>query len=1215
MVDEEGDVDQRYRLLVEGIRDFAIYMLDPEGRVASWNLGAERLKGYRGEEVMGQPFSLFFTPEDRAAGHPEAELRAAAGEGRYEAEGWRVRRDGSRFWASVAVTALRDAGGKLRGFAKITRDMTERRRADEQVRQREEQLAVTLDSIGDAVIATDEQGAVTRLNPVAERLTGWTRKEALGQPLLRVFNIINEETRRPAPNPVERVLREGMVVGLANHTALIARDGSERAIADSAAPIRGIDGAVRGAVMVFRDVTSERAMERALRESEERFRLLVANVRDYAIFMLDLEGRVASWNAGAARIKGYTADQIVGQHFSIFYSEEDRRAGKPAHELEVAAREGRFEDEGWRKRKDGSLFWANVIITAVRDEQGQLRGFAKVTRDFTERRRAEEELRQREEQLAVTLDSIGDGVIATDAGGAVARLNPVAEQLTGWSRAEAAGRPLLEVFNIVNEETRRRAVNPVDRVLREGVVVGLANHTALIARDGSERAIADSAAPIRGVDGAVRGAVMVFRDVTSERAMERALRESEERFRLLVDNVRDYAIFMLDPEGRVASWNPGAARIKGYTADQIVGQHFSVFYSEEDRRAGKPAHELEVAAREGRFEDEGWRKRKDGSRFWANVIITAVRDEEQRLRGFAKVTRDFTERRQAEETARRLEAETAARRAAEEGEAQLRASEERLRQQGEQLAIILAGIAEGVTAQDAGGLLFANEAAARICGFPSAEAMREAGPERILDHVESFDEAGQRFDWRRLPGRRALAGEPNAEALLRTRDRRGGGDRWSHIRATAMTDAAGRPQLSVNIWNDVTTQRRREQAARFISDATGILSSGLDLQQAVEGLVHLVVPALADWATVQLLEGGKLATIAVAHVDPSRVATARAVQQRYPAPADAPGSAAVARSGRSELWEEITDEIMTGWARSEEHLGMLRALGLRSAMVVPIAALGQPIGVLTLASGESGRRFGREELALTEELGRRAGFALENARLYRSAVEAVKLRDDFLSVAGHELKTPLTAVILKVAALLRAFQSEQPPEPRVAAEKLGRIAGATARLERLVSELLDVSRITSGKLQLEPQRHDLVAIAREVIGRFAEQSARAGSPILLEAAQPVEGSWDRPRLDQVLTNLLSNALKYGPGQPVRVEVSAEKEHRARLRVEDRGIGVPVEDQARIFDRFERAVPDRNYGGLGLGLWIARRIVEAHGGEIRVQSAPGQGATFEVLLPR
>ena len=252
-----------------------------------------------------------------------------------------------------------------------------------------------------------------------------------------------------------------------------------------------------------------------------KFELLVQSVTDYAIFMLDPQGRVTSWNAGARRFKGYEADEIIGEHFSRFYTPEERAAEVPQRDLDTAAREGRFETEGWRIRKDGSRFWANVIIDPIRDPAGTLVGFAKVTRDLTERRAAEEEIRR-----------------------------------------------------------------------------------------------------------------------------------SEERFRLLVQSVTDYAIYMLDPQGRVSSWNAGAERFKGYAEDEIVGEHFSRFYTDEDRDAGIPQIALETAAREGRFETEGWRLRKDGSRFWASAILDPIRNSAGELVGFAKITRDLTEKRAIEEQLR-----------------------------------------------------------------------------------------------------------------------------------------------------------------------------------------------------------------------------------------------------------------------------------------------------------------------------------------------------------------------------------------------------------------------------------------------------------------------------------------------------------------------------------------------------------------------------------
>jgi PAS domain S-box-containing protein len=376
----------RFELMVDAISDYAIYMLDPGGFITTWNAGAERIKGYRAGEVIGQHFSQFFTAEDRAHRVPEKLVATARREGRCEAEGWRVRKDGSRFWCDALLQRIQDEEGNLIGFGEITRDLTERREA-----------------------------------------------------------------------------------------------------------------------------------EVALRETERRFRMLVEGVIDYAIYMLDPSGIVTNWNPGAERLKGYTPDEIIGRHFSKFYTREEWASGVPGRVLETAAREGRYEAEGWRVRKDGSRFWALVVVDAIRNEKGELEGFAKVTRDITERRSAQE-----------------------------------------------------------------------------------------------------------------------------------ALRDSERQFRLLVAGVTDYALYMLDPNGIITSWNAGAERIKGYAANEIIGQHFSRFYPERDRATGLPARALYAATQEGRFAAEGWRVRKDGSLFWADVVIGAIHDDKGQLIGFAEITRDITERRDAE---------------------------------------------------------------------------------------------------------------------------------------------------------------------------------------------------------------------------------------------------------------------------------------------------------------------------------------------------------------------------------------------------------------------------------------------------------------------------------------------------------------------------------------------------------------------------------------
>jgi signal transduction histidine kinase len=313
-------------------------------------------------------------------------------------------------------------------------------------------------------------------------------------------------------------------------------------------------------------------------------------------------------------------------------------------------------------------------------------------------------------------------------------------------------------------------------------------------------------------------------------------------------------------------------------------------------------------------------------------------------------------------------------------------------------------------------------------------------------------------------------------------------------------------------------------------------------------------------------------------------------------------------SGRAELSREVDESVLRELSADDVQYEAVRLLGLQSVLRAPLLARGRVLGVVTLGR-TGGVAYDEDDLAMAAELARRAALAFDNARLYKRAHEAIALRDEFLSIASHELNTPLTPLKMHLEALRRR---NLPPE-RVQ-EGLDAALRQVTRIQRLVAEMLDVAQIGEGQIGLRAERFDLAALVDEVVARMAEQAQRAGSRVLVDGQRPSFGTWDRARIDQVITHLLSNALKFGGGQPIDVSVAGD-ERAARLVVHDCGMGIPAEAQRRIFERFGRAISTQHYGGFGLGLWIVRRVVDESGGKVSVESEPERGTTFTVLLPR
>jgi len=642
-----------------------------------------------------------------------------------------------------------------------------------------------------------------------------------------------------------------------------------------------------------------------------------------------------------------------------------------------------------------------------------------------------------------------------------------------------------------------------------------------------------------------------------QRLQIQAERRLERRYRGLVE-ATGQIVWSTNAAGEVVEDSPSWRAFTGQTLLQSLGTGWMDAMHPEDRVRTERAWREAVASRQ-RLEIEYRLRKHDGC--WADVLARAVPvvDDDGSVLEWLGTNIDLTEHKRADR--------------------EVRASRD-------QLDAILGSVAEGITAQDAEGrLVFANDEAARMSGLASGSEMLGEGTQAIVGRFEMRDESGAPFPPERLPGRNALErGRPHS-ALLRVRRKDGKDERWVLVRSTPVV-ADGKTSLVINVVQDVTEQRRSEFAAHLLSEAGRVLGSSLESDSPVEGIARVAVPRLADWCAVDVRdEEGAIRLLTAVHGDGTQGEEARAASGRD--------------SSDPRLAEHLAAVLRTGATESD-----------RTLIIAPLRARGQVLGTLSLGIAGSGRSFGPPEVRIAEELADRAAAALDNARLYRRAQEAVRARDDFLSIASHELRTPLTPLRLQTQVLRRLLESGGPAPRDRLASSLDTLERQTGRLERLVADLLDVSRISAGKLTLQREQVDLGEVAREVVERYA---GGATGRISVSTAS-VTGRWDRTRLEQVATNLLVNAIKYGEGNSIDVIVQRGPE-RAVLLVRDRGIGIAPADAKRIFGRFERAASASSFGGLGLGLYIAEQIVRAHGGSISVESAgPGQGSTFQVELP-
>lgn len=1214
-------------------------------------------------------------------------------------------------------------------------------RKSEQVQQDRERFAVTLASIGDGVIVTDREARVTFMNAVAERLTGWSAAEAMDRPLDTVFRIVNELTREATESPVAKALREGRIVGLANHTIVIGKDGVERAIDDSAAPIRQPNGTVVGVVLVFRDVSQQRAAEIV----SSRLAALVDGSED-AILGQSLEGIVTDWNVAAERLFGFSAEEVLGRPTAATIVPPDRQREWLAALQRV--RHGERVDliETVRRRKDGRTIPVSVRYSPIRDGEGKVTGVSAIDRDISVQKVLE---KRRNARLAVTqvlareenVDNAISEILAAigsalewDAG-CFWRYHPDEDVLRCeefWQqesrslddfRAAAmrlelgpgrslpgrvwqSGQPEW-VSDVVNDPGFVRAPQAVDVGLHGGFACPIAVGEQFFGvAEWFSQEIKKPDADLLEMMGTIGGQVGQF---IERREAEQKRRRSEEELSDFFENAA-VGLHWVGPDGIVQRVNRAELDLLGYAREEYVGRHIAEFHVD------RPVIEdilQRLATGETLHDYEARLRCKDDS--IKHVLIDSnVLQENGRFAHTRCFTRDITERKQAE--TRLHESEERLRLALEAGRMgtwewhiptgnviwsptleaihglapgsfpgtfeayqhdihpdDLPRVVESIRQnveEGREHHLVYRIVwpdgsvhwleARGRLLRDASGQpvrlvgvcsdvserkSLEQQLQRQLDDVANAEAFTSAIIQSAIDGIITIDQQGDVVEFNpaaeRIFGyrREEVLGREMAELIipphLRDGHREGlarylgtgeGPVLGQHLEFPALrrdgtsfpvelaitrVSQVGPPRFAGYV-RDITERKRMEQSLQFLAEASKSLASLIDYKSTLQRVAHLAVPAFADWCAVDMLAAdGTLQRLAVAHIDPTKVQLAEELYERYPPhPQEPRGVRKVLRSGESELEGHITDEMLEMAARDDEHLRIMRELTLCSYMCVPLRTNDKTLGAMTFVAAESGRRYEPQDLSMAEDLAHRAAIAVENARLYQEVRDAGRRKDEFLAMLAHELRNPLAPLRSGLDLLAMDDRSDR--------ETIELMQQQIEHVVRLVDDLLDVSRIMRGKIELRREPVELSALVNRVaaaVGPMMEDNAQQLVVSLPE--QPVWLNADPVRLVQVVENLLNNAAKYSDVGS-RVDLSAELQNgQVAISVRDTGIGIEPELLPRVFDLFTQSSRslDRAQGGLGIGLTLVHRLVQMHGGTIAAASnGPGQGSTFTVRLP-
>ncbi|HEV7282401.1 MAG TPA: PAS domain S-box protein [Pirellulaceae bacterium] len=1205
-----GSADQAelFRLLVENVFDYAIFVIDSEGRVQTWSEGAARLLGYREDEILGQLSDKLFTPDDVLNGVPAKERRQALATGRGEDDRWHIKKDGSRFWSGGAMTPLWDESGTLRGFAKIMRDRTEWKLAEEARLESEARRAAVLETSLDGILTIDSDDRIVEFNAAAERIFGYRRADVLGRKLAEL--IVPERLRRAHYDGMARYLAtgEGPVLGKRLKLPALRGDGTEFPVELAIARVPGAGPPLFTGYV--RDISEQEEQERrrAAQLAVTEALAQASTVRDAAPRILKAVCEGLGWDVGAfwlfdqqaqvlrclevwhtptlqvERFENASREQVFapgdglpgrvwGTGRPVWIADVSLDSNFPRLALSAeAGLHGAFAVPILLGAK--ALGVIEFLSRPVREPDADLlRVMATIggqLGQFVERKRSEERLRQSEERFRQLAENVNDVFWVTDAiKSELLYVSPAFERV--WGRTcDSLYKDPRSLIEAVYAEDRETVIAALARQAR-GETTNV--EYRIVRPDGIVRWIWDRGFPVRDDCGTVYRVAGVAGDVTERKLAEATLAEGAARLRRIVES-NVVGLIVADFRGRVLEANDAFLGAIGYTQDDLRSGrlNFLDLTPAEHRPLDERAMaEMTAAGRHAPYEKEY--VRKDGSRVPVLVGTSYLgKDPEGSELGVGFIL-DLTESKKAERA--------------------LRESEEKFRHMADTIPQL------AWMAGPDGHIFWYNRRWYEYTGT-TPEQMEGWGWQSIHDPLE-LPKVLER--WKRS----IASGEP-FDMVFPLK----GADGLFRPFLTRVNPLRG--EGGIRYWfgtnTDISEQKRAEDASRFLADASAALASVLDCRSTLEKVAWLAVPRFGDWCAVHLVEpDGSLRRLAVAHADPSKVQLAYELLRRYPPdPSVLVGAAHVARTGESELSEEINDSLLAAADRDEERLRILRQIGLKSYVCVPMKVRGKTLGVLTFVAAESSRRYSAAELALAEELAARAAVAVENTLLYDELREADRRKDEFLAMLAHELRNPLAPIRSGLDLLGLIGTDGQIIEP---------MQQQVEHLVRLVDDLLDVSRIMRGKVELRKEPVNLSSVVARAVATARPLIEAHGHEFSLELPpEPVPLDADPVRLAQVIGNLLINAAKYTPdGGRIRLSAQAANGD-AVVEVSDTGIGIEPDLLPRVFDLFTQAerTVDRSQGGLGIGLTLVKSLVELHGGSVSAHSeGPGRGSQFAVRL--